>query len=250
MAKKSRSRAKRKGANKRVRRVRTVAKRRVSRGIKAPKRRALKAVKKQVKRVKVRAVKAQKQAARREVRVEKPVIAREKIAGEANLLVTFDPNKTVSAKQEVENLLKEINENFDIEETNVNGVFKIKVNNSRGAVRKLIELCRNNPDKFSRTFRWIPIDKWCKSDINEMRNVIKNVCNEISNEDKWKMDLEKRQHEAHERDLIIKLTEIVDKPNVDLKNPDKIIKVDIIGNEAGISILRRDEVLNVVDFKK
>ncbi len=171
------------------------------------------------------------------------------ISNRPNLLVTFDPNKEASAKLEIEQLLSEINEKSRFFDSDVNGLFKIAVNNPKAVVRKLVERCKSNPDKFSRTFHWIPVDNWCKSKISEMQNLVKQVANGIDSGEKWKMDLGKRNFEEHERDLIIKLTDVIDKPNVDLKDPDKIIKVDILGNEAGISLLRKDEILSVPKLK-
>ena len=45
--------------------------------------------------------------------------------------------------------------------------------------------------------------------------------------------------------LIVKLTDVVDRKNVDLNKPKKIIKVEIIGKNAGISLLEPDELLIV-----
>ena len=47
----------------------------------------------------------------------------------------------------------------------------------------------------------------------------------------------------------MKLTENIEKPNVDLKNPEKIVKVEIIGEHAGISLLYPDEILDVQKYK-
>jgi tRNA(Ser,Leu) C12 N-acetylase TAN1 len=47
----------------------------------------------------------------------------------------------------------------------------------------------------------------------------------------------------------MKLTDVVDRPNVDLNNPDKIIRVDIIGKDAAISLLKKQELLNTSSFK-
>ncbi len=65
------------------------------------------------------------------------------------------------------------------------------------------------------------------------------------------MDIAKRCYEKyHTTELIMKLTEVVDRPKVDLKNPDKIIRVDIIGNDAAISLLNKDETLNIPALKQ
>jgi tRNA(Ser,Leu) C12 N-acetylase TAN1 len=61
------------------------------------------------------------------------------------------------------------------------------------------------------------------------------------------MDLKVRKvkEKPDEIKLILKLTEVIDRPKVDLQNPDKIIKVEVIGNKAGLALLGKDELLNV-----
>ncbi len=231
--------------------VRKVKFKKVKKAARAPKikRKAVKAIK----RVTPSAQELRLNERRREVQTQitqlESKVSRE-FSGEPNLLVTFDPNKAASAKEEIQQLLREVNESGRIEETNVSGVFQVAVSNPKELVRKLNSLCRNSPDKFSRTFHWTPVDRWCSSNVDTMANTVRELSNNISDNEKWKMLIEKRNYDLHERDLVIKLTEKIDKPNVDLKNPDKIIKVDILGDRAGISVLRSDELLNVTHFKK
>ena len=66
---------------------------------------------------------------------------------------------------------------------------------------------------------------------------------------KWRMDLSKRQYDGKTTDLIMKLTEKIGKPKVDLKDPELIVKVEIIGKKAGVSLLNADEYLNVPKIK-
>ena len=166
-----------------------------------------------------------------------------------NLIVTYDPNKRESSRLEVENLLKEVNESPSIQDSGVDGVFKVSVSDAKAAVRRLLDICRKNPQKFEKTYHWVPVEKWCRSDIQVMKDMVREMSAQISQDEKWRMTLDKRHFATHEPDLIIKLTEVVDRPNVDLKNPDKIIKVDIMGDEAGISVLRSDEFLSVPKIK-
>ena len=270
-AKKSKSSKKSRKAVKRVKPVKRAKSRVVIKRLKAPKRTVKKVAGRiKLKRVKtarkIRTPKVKKKARRvepslrelkigprREVQTQiaqlESKVARE-FSGEPNLLVTFDPNKAASAKEEIQQLLREVNESGRIEETNISGVFQVAVSNPKELVRKLNSLCRNSPDKFSRTFHWTPVDRWCSSNVDTMANTVQELANNISDNEKWKMLIEKRNYDLHERDLVIKLTEKINKPNVDLKNPDKIIKVDILGDRAGISVLRSDELLNVTHFKK
>lgn len=219
---------------------------------KAPKK-AARRIAKKTRSLKIKRVTPSLRKFRQEVQTKISALETEagrEISGEPNLLVTFDPNKPASAKEEIQNLLRELNESVKIEDSGIGGVFKLTVSDSRKAVRKLSELCRNSPDKFNRTFHWVPIDRWCSSDVERMQQAIRELANNIDDNEKWKLSLERRNYPLHERELMIKLTEVIDKPNVDLKNPDKIIRVDILGERAGIAVLRSDELFNVMHFKK
>lgn len=168
---------------------------------------------------------------------------------EANLLVTYDPAHSGSAKAEVDRVLKEVKEDAKYLKSAVEGIFDLRTKDAKKTVKKLSKLCEKDLNKFDKTFHWIPIDKWCKSTIKDMQKTVKKLEKDIKKTEKWKMDIGKRKCEKHEGDLIIKLTEVVNKPNVDLKNPDKIIKVEIIGNKAGLALLKSDELLNIGRLK-
>ena len=97
-----------------------------------------------------------------------------------------------------------------------------------------------------KTHRYIPVDKWVSSKVPDMQKAIKSLVPKIGENEKWKMDLEKRHyHKLDYQELIVKLTEVVDRRKIDLKKPKKIIKVEIIGTNAGISLLEPGELLMV-----
>lgn len=168
---------------------------------------------------------------------------------EANLLVTFEPMHEESAKAEIQALLKEVNETAKIIKFE-DGLAELIVKDARGAVRNLLKICIENNSKFKYSFNWWPVDEWCKADIKEIQKVISELEKSIKKEEKWKLDLSKRRTQRdYGRDAIIKLTEVINKPKVDLGNPDKIIKVDIIENKAAVAVISKDEFLNVLRVK-
>lgn len=58
------------------------------------------------------------------------------------------------------------------------------------------------------------------------------------------MTVEKRRYTAlHKIDIIREVAELIDE-RVDLENPNKIVRIDIIGKHAGICVLRPDEVFS------
>jgi len=162
-----------------------------------------------------------------------------------NLLVSYDPSHSGSAKDTVVSVFKDTNHNIKQLKKEIDGLFSASVKDVRKAVNDLTKLCNKRPEKFKKTFHYIPIDKWCKATIKDMQKAVKGIAKDIKDKEKWKMELGKRNRKEHSIDLILKLTEVVEKPKVDLNNPDKIIRIEIIGNKAGISLLKKGELLSV-----
>lgn len=173
------------------------------------------------------------------------------LKGQANIIVTFDPNHRGTAELELREVLKQAGEKPQIGQTEVEGLFKAAVSNAKQAVAKIRSLCRSNPNLFSVTHHYTPIDHWCASDVSAMQKTIKQVSEGIGQNEKWKMGLNKRHWDQLEGvKLIMKLTDVVDRKKVDLDNPDKIIQVEIIGKEAGIALLTPKDVLDVAKEKE
>ena len=163
---------------------------------------------------------------------------------DANLLVTHDPSHAGSAKEEVEKALKSIRQRPKFLSSDMEGVFKLRVGNSKKVVKSLSKL-KGKKGVFEHTFHWVPIDKWVRTNIKAMQREIKKLQKGIKKTEKWKMELHKRHFEMPSTELITKLTEVVDKLKVDLDKPQKIIEVQIMGKKTGLALLRKDEVLNL-----
>ncbi|MFZ3106195.1 MAG: THUMP domain-containing protein [Candidatus Hydromicrobium sp.] len=162
------------------------------------------------------------------------------------LLITYDPAHIESSKEKVANLMKEIKAKPEFLKSKYNGIFLVDVAKPREVVKNLKEISAKNRELFGKTYRYIPIDKWVKSEISDMQKAIKSLVPKIKENEKWRMDIEKRYYDKHDyKELIIKLTDVVDRKEIDLKKPEKIIKVEIVGKDAGISLLEPDEFLIV-----
>jgi tRNA(Ser,Leu) C12 N-acetylase TAN1 len=126
------------------------------------------------------------------------------------------------------------------------GIFLVDMPKAKEVVKKLIALSKKDPEIFGKTHRYIPVDKWVSSKIPDMQKAVKSLVPGIGENEKWKMEIEKRHYHKLEYDeLIVKLTDVVDRKKIDLKRPKKIIKVEIIGTNAGISLLEPGELLAV-----
>lgn len=165
---------------------------------------------------------------------------------DANLIVTFDPSRAGKAKEEVKSVMEEKGEKAEFLESEVAGLFLLRTNNPKHLVKEL----RSAPEKFEYTFHWIPVEKWCSSDLDTLAEEMKKMDAKIKPEESWKLNLTKRCYEGRTNELIAKLTENINKPKVDLKNPDKVVEVEIIGERAGIALLDKDEILDVPKLKR
>ena len=162
---------------------------------------------------------------------------------EANLIVTFDPTKEESAKKEITEKLAQIKEKGKILKLK-EGLAEISVSDSKKTVKALSKL-----KEFNNTNKWIPVEKWCDAKIPAMQKCVNAAAKGISSKDKWKIEIGLHRSDLHEKDLIMKLTEGIDNPNVDLEKPTKIVKVEIVDKKAGISLLNKDEIFNTIDKK-
>ena len=172
------------------------------------------------------------------------------LKGQANMIVTFDPNHRGTAELELREVLKQVGEKPQIGQTEVEGLFKVAVSNARAAAAKIRNLCSSNPNLFAVTHHYTPIDNWCQSDVSAMQKLIRAASSGIGQNEKWKMGLNKRHWDQLEGvKLIIKLTDVVERKHVDLDNPDRIVQVEIIGKEAGVALLTPKDIVDIAKEK-
>jgi len=162
------------------------------------------------------------------------------------LIISNDPVHSDAAREAVEAVFSEIGTKPGFLDSEYGGVFLMDIQNPKQAVKELRNLSLENKDIFGWTYHYIPVDRWVSSEVKDMQEAVKSLASGIGENDKWKLDLTKRHyHRYQDRDLVIKLTDVVQTGEVDLERPEKIIKVEIIGKHAGISLLEPEELLIV-----
>jgi tRNA(Ser,Leu) C12 N-acetylase TAN1 len=165
---------------------------------------------------------------------------------DVRLIVTYDPAHQQSCQDSLNNVMDNIGVKAKLLKSKYSGIFLVDVPKAKEVVKKLIALSKKDPEIFGKTHRYIPVDKWVSSKVPDMQKAVKSLVPKIGESEKWKMDLEKRHyHKLEYEELIIKLTDVVNRRKIDLKKPKKIIKVEIIGTNAGISLLEPGELLAV-----
>ena len=165
-----------------------------------------------------------------------------------NLLVSCSWDNYRNAKVEIINLLERLGDkNPSVSHTIARGIIGVKTClDSREVIRCLRETFSQDPFIIQHTLKWVPIDLWTTSDIESMKEGVKQLKNRIQKGEKWRMTIEKRRYTQHHKtDVIKELAKIIEE-KVDLENPDKILRIDIIGKYAGISLLKPKEIFSTL----
>ena len=119
---------------------------------------------------------------------------------------------------------------------------------AKEAIKKIKDILKEDPNFFKFILKIIPIDFVCETNLEIISQIVKDHYKEfIHNNESFKIDLKRRHNNSIERDILIKKTAKNIENKVDLENPDKIIRIDLLGNFCSIAFLKSDEIIR---FKK
>ena len=164
-----------------------------------------------------------------------------------NLLISHKWREGFQAKQEIKTLLEKFGDsNPIVEKTTAKGILGVKTSiNNREVIAKVRELFKQNPLEINFTLKWVPVDHWCDSDINQMKDIIERIKSDIHPGETWGMDVEKRRFtEMHTQEIIDQLAPLITE-KVNLENPNKILRIDILAKRTVITILKPEEIFSV-----
>ncbi len=151
------------------------------------------------------------------------------------------------AKKEIIQILEKVGDESPlVRRTIARGIIGVKTRlDSREVISGLRRLFNQEPSVFRYTLKWVPIDVWTCSDMDSMKEGVRRLGNKIHAGERWRMIVEKRRYTLHHKiEVIRELADLIDE-KVDLENPEKILRVDIIGGSAGITILTPKDIFSV-----
>ena len=167
---------------------------------------------------------------------------------EYNILVSCSWSDFRRAKEEIIQILKILgDESPVVKRTVAQGIIGARTHlDSREVVIGLRKLFDEDPFTFRYTLKWVPVDLWTRSDMESLKEGVRKLRNKIHAGERWRMTVEKRRYtQYHKIEIITELAELIDE-KVNLENPEKILRIDIIGKYAGISVLTPKDIFSVV----
>ena len=169
-----------------------------------------------------------------------------------NLLVSCPWGWHPRAKAEVTKIIATVGDDRPVVQmTLARGVIGVKTClNPRSVILALHALYEKDPSAVRHTLKWVPVDIWTRSDLESIKEGVASLKGSIGPDESWRMTVEKRRYTAlHKIDIIKEVAELIDQ-KVDLENPSKIVRIDIIGPQAGISVLKPDEFFSLMRTRR
>ncbi len=140
---------------------------------------------------------------------------------------------------------------IDADLTEVPGLVFTKVDiDPREIMEDLRVFLIKNLDEIRYCLKFIPIQDWCKTDLNLICRKVAEKSNEISKADRWRIVLTKRYNSLKREDIIKQVALRIPHGKVDLNNPNKIVRIEIVGKNTGISIHQPDQIISIEKLKR
>lgn len=168
-----------------------------------------------------------------------------------NLIITCARHLEPETKQELIRILDKIGDSKPrIIITDMSGILTAEtVLNPIDIVKKIKEMLLDEPWCIRYCLRVIPIQKITKTQIEDIENGVLELIKFISDEESYRISIEKRNSDISSQDLISRIASKI-KNKVSLEFPEKIILIEILGNITGISVVKTTDILSVEKIKR
>lgn len=163
-----------------------------------------------------------------------------------DLLVSYSWGRFYPARREIVRILNEFgDENPLVQKTAVMGIAFVRTClDNRDVIHRCRELLETGAEFFF-AIKWLPVDYWCETDLDAMKQVITDhIKDRIGENETWGMIVKKRRWQRYHTDEIVEHLAASIERKVDLRDPDWIVWVDVVGRETAISLLRPKDIFS------
>ena len=168
-----------------------------------------------------------------------------------NLIITCARHLESETRQELVDILEKIGDSEPkITITNISGILTAETKlDSIEVVKKIKEMLLDEPWVIRYCLRIIPIQKVTETKIESIEDGISGLIELISNGESYRISIEKRNSDISSQELISRIAKKI-KNKVSLEFPDKIILIEVLGNQTGIAIIKKVDILSVEKTKR
>ena len=171
--------------------------------------------------------------------------------GRFNLIVTTARGQENLAAIELEDLLRFLGDEApQISTTSVAGLITAKTSlDPFEVVERVKKIMEEEPWRIGSLMRIIPVEEVVDSNVDEIARAVEKLASKIPEDQSFRITIEKRHTQLASSEIIEAAAKNVER-KVDLKNPDWIVLIEIIGAYAGVSVLRPSQILSLAKLRR
>ena len=168
-----------------------------------------------------------------------------------NLIASTFKYGEEDAQEELLDLLEILGDNQpESQITDINGIVVAYTNlDLFQVINSLRHLVKNEPWQVHYVLRLIPIESVVHTKLEDIGNAAKNLTLKMHSQDTFRITVERRHTFISSGDIIATVARQINN-KVDLRNPDWIVLIEIIGALTGISILKPNQIFSSVIEKR
>jgi tRNA acetyltransferase TAN1 len=164
-----------------------------------------------------------------------------------NLLASTYRGREEDCISELWYLLRELgDEKAEAWKTGVSGLIEVKTSlNPFEAARRLGAIAAERPWDLKYTLKLTPIEEVVPARLEEIAKAAQSLAErKISSQETFRVTVNKRITDLKTMEVVEAVASRINR-RVDLKNPDWIVLVEIVGGEAGVSVIRQGDVVSI-----
>lgn len=176
--------------------------------------------------------------------------ADEKMPREFNILATTSRGLERAACFELKYLLEQVGDpDANISRSGARGVIVAKtILDPFEVVKKLREILVERPYEFRYMLRIIPVEAIVTTDLETIVNMAKQLSSKIAEGETYRVTVEKRFTTLHAQEIVEAVAAIINR-KVNLKNPNKILLIEVMGKSTGVSAITPEDIISVLKEK-
>jgi len=164
-----------------------------------------------------------------------------------NLLVSTYRNREDDCISELWYLFRELgDDSIDARRSIVPGLVTVKTSlDPFEAVKRLASLAVERPWDFKYTLKLTPIEIVVPTRLEDIANAAQSLANrKIPLEGTYRVTVNKRATTLRTSEVIEAVASRVNR-KVDLRNPDWVVLVEIVGEDSGVSVVKQGDVVSI-----
>jgi tRNA acetyltransferase TAN1 len=115
--------------------------------------------------------------------------------------------------------------------------------------RELRGMVEEEPWSVRLVLRFVPVEGVTYATPSSVKAKVAELCGKISAGESFRVTVEKRHNEAPSKDFVEAAASAI-KQRVDLDHPDWIVLAEIVGNLAGVSVVKPDSIFSSSKAKR